>query len=119
MGVARRNQGEVTMPAEENVKQVRDWLAANHYVSAALKFRRTDVGGRFLLYTEAHVYSVVVTDTYLGCTATNRKPLIEEDWTRGNDLADGKFSHETFVKVLLDIVGYELSRAARVEGFCK
>ncbi|MEE8114809.1 MAG: hypothetical protein V3T23_10710, partial [Nitrososphaerales archaeon] len=48
--------------------------------------------------------------TYLGCTASSRKPRAGEDWTRGSDLADGDLSLETWNKILGDIVAYELVR---------
>jgi hypothetical protein len=50
---------------------------------------------------------------YLGCTASTRKPRAGEDWPRGNDLADGPLSEETWHSILADIVGYELVRVHR------
>lgn len=69
----------------------------------------------FYIYTDTNSYSIVgsVEDdghTYLGCTASSRKPRAGEDWTRGSDLADGDLSLETWNSILGDIVAYELVR---------
>jgi hypothetical protein len=45
---------------------------------------------------------------YLGCVATALEPREGETWRRGNDLADGDYSVETWTKILSDIVAYEL-----------
>ena len=72
---------------------------------------------RFKVYTNDHCYSITALveqrtvgqyHTYLGCIASSRKPRAGEDWTRGNDLADGELSLETWNKILADIVSYEL-----------
>lgn len=72
---------------------------------------------RILMYTSINRYSIVasITEnrTYLGATASCRTPRAGEDWTRGNDLADGAFSKETWNKILADIVGYELVKIHR------
>lgn len=47
-------------------------------------------------------------DGYLGCVAACRKPRAGEDWTRGNDLADGPLTEDTWRAILADIVSYEL-----------
>jgi len=60
------------------------------------------------LYTDGHSYSILATADYLGCTASTRKPRPGEQWTRGNHLADGKFSKVTWDRIIRDIVGYEL-----------
>mgnify|MGYP001560171729 CR=1 FL=1 len=66
------------------------------------------------LYTDINRYSIVAHEgnsekrSYLGCTASSRKPRAGEDWTRGRDLADGPLSDETWHKILADIVSYEL-----------
>lgn len=71
---------------------------------------------RIKLYTDNNYYSIIATldkanqkpGGYLGCIASSRKPRAGEDWTRGNDLADGEFSQETWNNILADIVAYEL-----------
>ena len=72
---------------------------------------------RFNIYTESHCYRINAVDRskdegYLGCTASTRKPKAGEDHTRGNDLADGKFTRETWEKIKSDIVAYELVKLA-------
>ena len=66
---------------------------------------------RFRLYTDTNKYAfeaITGERSYLGCIASCRKPRAGEDWTRGRDLSDGNMSHETWVKILSDIVSYEL-----------
>lgn len=50
---------------------------------------------------------------YLGCTSSSRKPRAGEDWRRGNDLADGPLTEETWHRILGDIVSYEMVRVHR------
>ena len=59
------------------------------------------------LYTDRNVYAIGVSNTYLGCTASNRTPRPGEEWTRGNDLPDGNFLEETFIRILGAILFYE------------
>ena len=61
------------------------------------------------LYTDGCCYCIAATDSgYLGCVVSARKPRPGDDWTRGNDLADGKLDEETWNRILRDIVAYEL-----------
>ena len=46
--------------------------------------------------------------SYIGCTVQARKPRAGENWTRGNDLPDGKYSYETWTKIKHGILAYEL-----------
>jgi len=55
----------------------------------------------------------VVSDGYLGCIVQTRKPRAGEDWNRGNDLADGSYSKETFEEIVHDIIAYELVKVVR------
>ena len=48
--------------------------------------------------------------SYLGCTVQSRKPRAGEDWTRGNDLPDGKYSYKTWERIKNGILAYELVR---------
>jgi len=50
---------------------------------------------------------------YLGCTVTTRKPRAGEDWNRGNDLPDGKYSEETWNKIINGIIAYELVKVVK------
>lgn len=74
----------------------------------------TDEECKIRLYTNDHCYSIYAKypkqdeKGYLGCISSTRKPLAGEDWTRGNDLADGGCSKETFNKIVWDILAYEL-----------
>ena len=52
-------------------------------------------------------------DGYLGCISKTRKQRAGEDWNRGNDLADGSYSRETFEAIVNDIVAYELVKVAK------
>ncbi len=78
-----------------------------------------EVVHRFRLYTRDHSYAIVAkqnqtkTGGYLGCVASARKPRAGEDWTRGRDLADGKFSEETWNKIKNDILSFELVKIAK------
>jgi len=68
---------------------------------------------RILFFTRANRYSIVASfvgrgEPYLGAQVSSRKPRAGEDWTRGNDLADGLFSEGTWNRILGDIVGSEL-----------
>lgn len=89
---------------------------------------------RFVLYTNENSYQIVgsvskykvqpepsenyapLWHTYLGCVASSRTPRAGEDWTRGNDLADGSLTPETWASILGDIVSYELVKVHRKEG---
>ena len=45
---------------------------------------------------------------YLGATASSRAPRPGETWTRGNDLADGPYSHETWLKIVADAAFWDV-----------
>ena len=62
------------------------------------------------LYTDNNKYLITIWDNYLCCGATSRKPRAGEGWTRGNDLADGDFSKDTWHSILADIVSFEMVR---------
>ncbi len=74
------------------------------------------------IYTENNRYRISARDRsedegYLGCTVSDRKPYAGEDWTRGRDLADGKFIRETWEKIKNDIIRRELvPLVAKVES---
>lgn len=50
--------------------------------------------------------------SYLGCTVQARKPRAGEDWTRGNDLPDGRYSYETWQRIKNAMLAYELVKVA-------
>lgn len=70
------------------------------------------------LYTDRNRYRLTVVERwaaggvpaagYLGCTASARKSRAGEDWNRGSDLADGVLCEDTWLRILRDIVAYEL-----------
>lgn len=69
------------------------------------------------LYTERYCYSIRVSwnaregepeGWYFGGFMGVRTPRPTEDWSRGNDMADGDFTFETWQKILRDIVSNEL-----------
>jgi len=75
---------------------------------------------RFNIYTETHRYRITALDRskdegYLGCTMSNRKPRAGEDWTRGRDLSDGKFTKETWDEIRNAIIACELVELAPKE----
>jgi len=65
-------------------------------------------------FTAEHVYGISARLPnandygYLGCISSCRKPKVGETWTRGSDLSDGKYSEDTFIKIMSDIVSYEM-----------
>lgn len=46
---------------------------------------------------------------YLGCTMSARRARPGEDWTRGNDLADGPLTRSTLMRIYEDIIACEIS----------
>jgi hypothetical protein len=67
----------------------------------------------FYIYTDTYRYCIRASSNYLGCQVSARKPDAGEDWHRGNDLADGDFSKDTWNKIIADIVGYESVRSSK------
>jgi hypothetical protein len=66
-------------------------------------------GYKVRLYTANHIYYITaIPQKYLGCIVVSRRARVGEDWFRGNDLRDGKWSRATWQKILADIVSYEL-----------
>lgn len=68
---------------------------------------------KIALYTDRNVYYITVhphndRPAYLGCVSSSRKPRAGEDWTRGNDLADGIFDKSTWDNIVADILSCEL-----------
>lgn len=59
-------------------------------------------------YTPRYQYVINVRKHYIGGSVSSRLPRDGETWTRGNDLADGDNSPETWDRIMADIVSYEL-----------
>ena len=76
---------------------------------------------RLKIFTKDHCYSISAklpekrpnSGGYVGCISSTRKPRAGEDWNRGNDLADGAYSKETFQDVIHDILAYELVKVVK------
>lgn len=62
----------------------------------------------YLFCTNEHTYKISVTSTYLGCIATSNRRRPGESWNRGNDLPDGKFCLDTWLRIKDAILNYEL-----------
>jgi len=101
----------------ETIKDLRVWMKILNRFGGNIE----DVSGSgqpgeerisFRLYTDTNRYSFTAIDrernSYLGCIANSRKPRAGEGWNRGRDLADGSLSHETWIKILADIISYEM-----------
>jgi hypothetical protein len=78
----------------------------------------SEYNGLVNIYTRTHSYCIkakVQTNqpSYLGCVASTRKPLAGEAHTRGNDLADGYFTEATWLKIVTDILRYELVKIVK------
>ena len=105
------------MELEETKNQLISWLGNckhSHYKEE--DFICIDDDRVYMkIYTDNNYYSITaypesekIEKGYLGCVASCRKPITGEDWTRGADLADGPFKYDTWVKILSDIVDFEL-----------
>ena len=74
---------------------------------------------KFRLYTDVNIYTIVAHDRrgdggYLGCQASTRKPRAGEDWHRGSDLPDGKFTRATWESIKNGILSYELCKLSEL-----
>ncbi len=77
-----------------------------------------EVYRKFCFYTENHTYFIIAKDRakedgYLGCQVQCRKPRPGEDWLRGNDLPDGKFTKATWDIIEKAILNYELVKLSK------
>ena len=83
--------------------------------TVCLKHETLSIQGRYriLLYTDQHSYAIDVhgdtkhKNPYIGCVYSCRKHEPLEDWTRGNDLADG-YDDDMLTTILLQILEVEL-----------
>ena len=98
-----------------NGKTLIGWLGKLPYFSPKKVLVRTNEVDRFdiNIFTDSNIYRITATPTYLGCTVSSRKPRPGEDWTRGNDLPDGKFSEKTFISLLGSILFYEAKQVVK------
>lgn len=68
---------------------------------------------KFSIFTEKHEYIIRAIErengkNYLGCIVINRAPWPGEKHNRGNDLADGDLTLETWNNIMSDIISCEL-----------
>ena len=99
------------MSLAQQEAQLKEWLA-DFGNSHRFRFETGGEHGRVVFCTAAHTYHISFSASYLGCTASSRVVRPGEDWTRGNDLPDGKFSRETFDAIVRAIIAYELVELA-------
>ena len=111
------------MSCDEKKEQLGEWLRDIQPWGSSIEeankeyFRfteREDGRGSVILCTEAHTYHLSFTDDYLGAMACTRTYRAGEDWTRGNDLPDGKFTREVFDRIIHAMLVYELVELAPV-----
>lgn len=87
-----------------------DWLKEISRFSKVENFVLPDYknGIRIYFYTHNFKYSISARppqtknkedEGYMGCIVLTRKPRAGEDWSRGNDLPDGKYCYETWQKI--------------------
>jgi hypothetical protein len=84
------------------------WTAVNEYTITA-SFPTLDARTSWPGSPPA---SYEVTEGYLSCTAGSRTNRPGETWPRGSDLADGRFTNETWEDIMIDIVRYEAQDVA-------
>lgn len=116
---------------QEQFSELGEWLKllcrfnkVEDFVIADYKENRLNLK----IYTKDHSYSIsarlpnseklgngemISIDGYLGCISQTRKPRAGEHWNRGNDLADGSYSKETFEEIVHDILAYELVKVVK------
>ena len=103
----------------EMKKQLVEWVESLRYAkytdsSLYMKEYVNDGKIKISLYTDINHYIITACCSkgedysYLGCIVNARKPRAGEDWVRGNDLPDGRFSVDVWRSILRAIVGYEL-----------
>ena len=117
----------------EKLEQLKKWLNELLFRDNSLEdhFQITTDSQRFegtkeefthvvYFYTKNNRYYIVVAPsssrdgtTYFGCQVSDRKPRAGETWTRGNDLPDGKFNEDTWIRIKNAIISYEIVKVAQ------
>jgi len=101
---------------EQLVYQLREWAKTVYNpskIDRAIHIDKRKKWIHLVIFTDTNQYSIgvhahdTVEKSYLGCTASCRKPRAGETWTRGNDLPDGDFTQETWDEIMTAIVRYE------------
>ncbi len=106
---------------ENKIDELKNWIKALGRFINPEEFAKIDKeedkqGEKKLkisMFTNENVYHITGVDKdgkdgYLGATMSHRKPSAGETWTRGRDLADGKFNKETWEKIKDNIISCEL-----------
>lgn len=118
------------MKTEENITKLQQldiWLEElcfpgklEHYIQelGGSSIPNKETRRTLCFYTDRYKYSITAIDReddegYLGCIASCRKTRAGEDWLRGNDLPDGKFSKETWEAILKGIIRYEIVKLSK------
>lgn len=83
-------------------------LSADKY-----RVKELDNGYRITISTARNNYYIRCTEDYLGCIAESRVARAGENWLRGNDLPDGKFTQSTFGSIIRAIALYEMVPLAK------
>ncbi len=71
------------------------------------------------IYTDTNQYTITAIESsdrphgYLGCMSSARKTRAGENQHRGSDLADGPLDYQTWIRILMDILSYEMVRVAK------
>lgn len=101
-------------------QQVEQWLHQRGFKPKHLRWERFvsegDARGRVVFATTKNNYFLTFKDTYLGLAVSSRVARPGENWTRGNDLPDGKFSEETLDRALKAVLLFELRAVSNVPG---
>ena len=92
---------------EGYIKRVNWWHWDNKKV-AILKSTKEENYYHLYMFTDKHVYSIVVKPTYIGCVMSCRYERPMEGWTRGSDFPDGECNEDTFKSILYAILCQEL-----------
>lgn len=99
-------------------QQVEQWLHQRGFKPKHLRWEHLvsegDARGRVIFATTKNNYFLTFTETYLGLVVDSRVARPGENWTRGNDLPDGKFSEETLDRAVKAVLLYELREVSDV-----
>ena len=129
--VAKKHQPKYTLEVLNDFPELKNWLKQ---ISRFGKFKdfifisdyKEKESVRFQIFTREYQYFIKAklpipnikenqnnNYGYLGCISQCRKPRAGEDWTRGRDLADGKYCEETWNEIVNDILALEMVKVIR------
>ena len=114
------------MDFDEAKAQLIEWIGdlrffadgPDKYLYQEINSLRNEKTAYIRLYTFRNAYHIVLASRggeipYLGCQASSRTPRAGCVYGGGRDLSDGDFSHDLWVEILGDIVGFELVKIDR------